>query len=1847
MKKFFILFLLALLPIGMAAYTLGRVSVHDPSIVWDQNSSSYYIFGSHRGAAKTTDLMNWTAFTAPWGTSSSVDAANADAFTTNQITSITIGEVVKNFGPFNAYAYSAAIATSSIDGNSWGSIDGNMWAPDVIWNPNMEKWCMYLSLNGIQWNSSVILLTADNIEGPYTYQGPIVFSGFNVTDNEATSYKKTDLELVLGEQTSLPDRYNKGNSWGTYWPHCIDPCVFYDANDNLWLTYGSWSGGIYILRLNKYTGLRDYDYTYELSYSDKSKEETVLSDPYFGKKIAGGCYVSGEGSYIERIGNYYYLFMSYGFYDSVGGYQMRVFRSSNPDGPYTDPQNGEGAAIFSSYRMNYGSTANTSRGEYIFGAYGDWGNVAKGATSERSQGHNSIIAADDGRTYLVYHTKFQNWAESHQVRVHQVFQNEDGWLVAAPFEYTGETVTSADIASTRQIATDDIPGLYKLLVHRDKLNHTIKEMVTPVEIELKSDKTITGEYTGSWALPEGTNSYINITLGSTTYKGVIIEQTMEPTEDKTIAFTAMSSSNGINIWGHKFTPESDEPITSGYNITTGLQAYYNFDASPIANSENNEQVATLQQEGTNTVPVLQTDAERTGKVLHTMFGAGGNTSNAKFVNPLYNQKLDDGATLAFWVNPIEVNFWDALFGFQNSEGGRLYMTGNNYVGYNSGGWIDLNHPNSVTTGDITFGHWNFVTVTFSRTEGPKVYVDGVHKPFQTNGNGDANLEYNEMMVNFIQSCPDFYFGYGSWWGSANALFDELLFYNRVLTETDVKALYQKETEDGKFKEVAVDPNYIPEPVYFNDFSSTAGLTQVGSGEFIEDADSRFGKIYHNNPANNKDARTNYLKLPADVLKHSRFTKEMTIGFWVNVKSAKDENYFHSPVFSAYASSTPGTANGSPMFRCSAKGVMQLNNGDGNWTDFTASENDKRTNTESTVWLEDALWHYYTVTLTSNTGTIYVDGTAVNSWTLTDGIIPAFFITAATDGYPVVCLGGNQSWDWNDFDAGFGYDDIAIYNSALTAEQIAKIISTKKTVEPVNVPTPVYFNDFSSATGVELVGNGAFEEDADSHFGQVFHNDIGNTSAVRTNYLKLPTDILSHSATSKEMTIGFWVNKKSENDYFFTPLFAAYGAAPNAGVNTWPMFVCETRGLIQLNCAGYCDFGINDSSPGTTYNDGTPYVNTTWLDDGNWHYYTVTLTSTKAKVYVDGKLKNGWTVDDTSDGQKISGLFTNGSDLNYITLGGNQAWNWNDPDPAFAFDDFAVYDKALTAEQIAQIISDKNSGVTPVLTYGYTVNASYGGKTKALAAGTGENGASITVAYPRYILDGTTLYEAAATSSKYSKTFTLSSLGQEETITYNVSTTQNVYYYAEAENVLSGATSDLTAASNGKLGGRQKNSSLYTSLVTLPAGTWQIATSVYVGNSGNHTVNFKVDDEVKWTFTRDANSGWYTATSEQIVLPSAAVVSVAVDGGGTTGIDWIYIKSANDIQVVGTTDYTTVYRGAQSTDYTMKKGDQKVITFRNFGNNSGDVWNNWVMVVKEGNVEKSVTRADFYDVISAKNLDAKMSTDGGNNKVDVDWDKFKEDMADALVEATVTYGVDGNLAINAVATGAANGYKYYVDNVGHITGTGNMTINLSVDHSWLEIISVEQTAVGVTTTAAGKGFATLYTDLGLDFSGTTGLTAYTATLDGETVTLTQVNDIQAGTGVVLKSEDGSKNITYSLPVINSSSTIKGDLQGNATESTACNAFDGYTLYMLAINQSHEAQFTKVTDGSIAAGKAYLKVPTSASTRAFIVSFGDDATGIRAIESAENGDRQIYTLSGQRVTKPGKGLYIVNGKKVIIK
>ncbi|MCR5158339.1 MAG: family 43 glycosylhydrolase [Prevotella sp.] len=1658
--KRFVLFLLTALAssLGAAAYTLNRVSVHDPSIVWEPTTQTYYIFGSFREVAKTSDMMNWTrvatgtdngtAVGVPWKTNTSDNANSADAFSSPAVTKVTVGGVEKNLPTFDAKAWSAK---GGNQGNEAYDITGNLWAPDVIYNTAMEKWCMYMSVNGDNWYSSIVLLTADNIEGPYTYQAPVVISGFT-NDN----FKDTDLELVIGEQSSLPSRY--ASPWAATskpsYPNNIDPCVFYDESGNLWMSYGSWSGGIFMLELDETTGLRDYN----VSYS-----ESNASDPYFGKKIAGGYYSSGEASYIEYINGYYYLFLSYGGLqaggvagdNNIGGYQMRVFRSASPDGPYTDPMGN--SAIFNKYYLNFGDGSGYKAfGENIFGAYGDWGNKTRGIYGERSQGHNSIIAAPDGRTYLVYHTRFQNCFEFHEVRVHQVFQNENGWLVAAPFEYTGETVTNADIASTQQIATADIPGHYKLLVHRNGLDHTKKEIVTPVEIELKSNGAIVGEYTGTWTITSGT-SYIQLTLDGQTYKGVMVEQAMEPTNEKVVSFTAMSITSGINIWGHK-----------------------------------------------------QAD--------------------------------------------------------------------------------------------------------------------------------------------------------------------------------------------------------VPEPVYFNDFSSNEGLTQVGSGEFIEDADPRFGIIYHNNPENNKTARTNYLKLPVDVLTHSATTKEMTIGFWVNVKTAiSDLDFFHCPVFSAYGSSTPGEDNGIPMFRCSAKGVMQLNANNGSWSDFNKEQNDdiaKRSNgnTESTAWLDDAKWHYYTVTLTSNNGTIYVDGEVMNSWTMdgtTNGqILSGFFTAAAENGYPVVCIGGNQSWNWNDYDAGFGYDDIAIYDRALTAEQISKIISEKLSQNP----NLVYFNDFSSTDGLTIVGgNGSFETSSDANFAQYYQNEPNGTT-YREHYLTLPSTVFSRiNSSSTGLTVGMWVNgtKAHGTSFYWSPLFCAFDQAPANGETEWTMLYGGACGYLRYNLneysGGWCDFtGSQNDNPGP---DNSNQLSSVWLDDNDWHYYTVTMTnaeSGKAIVYVDGEKQQSWTAD-------FRNLFNTISNLSYVCLGGCQYGNFNDIDAAFAFDDFAVYNKALTAEEIAQIIADKNYKQT----YAYTVNASYGEKTKTLASSTGDKNANITVAYPRYIQDGSTLYEAAATDNKYSRTFTLSNNHQEEVIPYDAAAIPNVYYYAEAEDVISGATSDLAAASNGKLGGRQNNSSTYTNLVTLPAGAWQIVTSVYVGNSGDHIVNFKVGDEVKWSFTRGASSGWYTASSETIVLSEAATISVAVDGGSATGIDWIYIKSAEPTETVGGTDFSTNYLGASSSGYTLKKGDTKVFSFWNHSNKQ-DSWNNWIISVKEGTTDVAITRADFFDVALRMHLDsdgnnaaddwALMSTDGGTTKTGVDWPKFAEDMADALVVATVTYDVDGKLSIHAISTGMKNGYKYYVDNVGHVTSTGNLTVNLSVDHSWLELFSVQDFTIELADEGTESSNATVLTEnsgkqrnvrlygrtlfkdgnwntlclpfnlgdataeAGHHFDGTllegaTVMTLASTVFSGGTLTMTfeNANSIEAGKPYIVKwttTGDDIVNPVFTGVTIN---------DGNPFNITTSYADFCGIYYKLAFNEdtpsclllgARNALYYPKSGASVGACRGYflLNGLTAGDITSARMFFGDDATAIvQPTKESENEETDSwYSLDGRRLAgKPARsGIYVKNGRKVVI-
>lgn len=547
----------------------GRIAVHDPSIVMDVTESTnpkYYIYGSHLGRAKTDASGNYQIWNNTFktgeentGTSNSLFAdVNGKSINFKDAYSTHVIKKVKN-------SKGEEVAFGNFDANGWqfkgNTVKGMQWAPDVIYNKTMKKWCMYMSLNGDHWCSSIVCFTSDDLEGPWAYQGPVVFSGFQGTfsHNAYTAdddWKHTDLAVATGE-TSLPARYQTGDSWGSYWPNCIDPCVFYDDDDNLWMSYGSWSGGIFIIRLDKTNGLRDYTYTFPYQISGKTvtpggADANCTSDPYFGKKIAGGYYVSGEASYIQKVDKYYYLFMSYGGLTAAGGYQIRVFRSEKPDGPYKDCLTSMGiGAVYDKPRVNFGTDANRDEGVKLFGNY-QWETMPN---AELAQGHNSAIVDHKGRALIVYHTRFLNRGEEHEVRVHQLFVNQDGWLVAAPYEFSGETYTDNDIATQQLYDATKVAGDYQIIAHPYRQNTAAMDYEKPVTIHLNADGSISGKYTGKWELVSGT-SYINLTLkgvatanAEVKFKGVLTEQTIDYTNIKALCFTALSSSDGLDTSG--------------------------------------------------------------------------------------------------------------------------------------------------------------------------------------------------------------------------------------------------------------------------------------------------------------------------------------------------------------------------------------------------------------------------------------------------------------------------------------------------------------------------------------------------------------------------------------------------------------------------------------------------------------------------------------------------------------------------------------------------------------------------------------------------------------------------------------------------------------------------------------------------------------------------------------------------------------------------------------------------------------------------------------------------------------------------------------------------------------------------------------------------------------------------------------------------------------------------------------------------------------------------------------------------------------------------------------------------
>ena len=459
------------------------VSVHDPSIL--EVDGTYYIYGSHMTAAKSTDLLNWESI--------------ADGY---MKTNPVYGQIYDVADEAFAYAGSKDSAIKTDDGGT------HVWAPDVIYNEEAGLYYMYYCTTST-WNASNLCFgTSESPEGPFEWQGALIYSGFNNSNID-----KTDV-LEYVDEGYAKKHYIKAGAYNYEdYPNAIDPTVFYDADGRMWMVYGSWSGGIFLIELDKSTG--------QVIHPEMDEANNV--DAYYGKKLLGGGHISIEGPYImyDDITDYYYLFVSYGGLNSNGGYQIRVFRSKTVDGEYTD-MNGaypEKSAMHENFGLK------------LSGNY----KLPSLSQAYMATGHNSAFIDEDGKAYLVYHTRFNDGTENHSPRVHQMLMNAEGWPCNLPYQTQGETVAEDGYE------LEDLVGRYYVINQGTDISEAI---ANPVIIYLNKDGSCEGrEVTGSWSMTAGTY-YMNITIDGKSYSGVFCEMKDEAGAD-VMAFSAVGENETV------------------------------------------------------------------------------------------------------------------------------------------------------------------------------------------------------------------------------------------------------------------------------------------------------------------------------------------------------------------------------------------------------------------------------------------------------------------------------------------------------------------------------------------------------------------------------------------------------------------------------------------------------------------------------------------------------------------------------------------------------------------------------------------------------------------------------------------------------------------------------------------------------------------------------------------------------------------------------------------------------------------------------------------------------------------------------------------------------------------------------------------------------------------------------------------------------------------------------------------------------------------------------------------------------------------------------------------------------
>lgn len=459
-------------PITFATPSFTNIAVHDPSVVLANNQ--YYVFGSHLSVAKSPDMTHWSRV---------ADGVHTNNPIFNDVTS-ELSEAL-----------------------TWAETT-TLWAPDVVYL-NGQYVMYYNACRGDSPLSAMGIATSTNIEGPYSDQGIFLKSG------------------MWGQTSEDGSVYN-----AQVHPNVVDPVIFNGTDNRLWMTYGSYSGGIFIMELDPSTGF---------PYAGQG----------YGKHLMGGNHSRIEAAYTmySPESGYYYMFVSYGGLGADGGYNIRVARSQTPDGPYYDANGTNMANVKSDPSQPLFDDASIApHGVKLLGNH-----VFTGTNNQLgyvSPGHNSAYRDPaTGKHFVFFHSRFPGRGEEHEVRVHEFLVNSQGWPVIVPLRYTDKVDannSNTSAAALEAVYASELPGSYQWVNHGKDISSAIK---SSVDIQFSSNGAVSGAASGSWSY-NANNREVTVVLNGITYYGKVSRAWNQVRNRYEVTVSALSS-DGTAVWGIK------------------------------------------------------------------------------------------------------------------------------------------------------------------------------------------------------------------------------------------------------------------------------------------------------------------------------------------------------------------------------------------------------------------------------------------------------------------------------------------------------------------------------------------------------------------------------------------------------------------------------------------------------------------------------------------------------------------------------------------------------------------------------------------------------------------------------------------------------------------------------------------------------------------------------------------------------------------------------------------------------------------------------------------------------------------------------------------------------------------------------------------------------------------------------------------------------------------------------------------------------------------------------------------------------------------------------------------------